>query len=77
MKKFGFLILVLIVLLSVSRMAMAATLTLPDGVTVNDFIKSQRIEMKQLCGYRNHWTFDAEKYYESYMNAVQAENDSK
>ena len=34
MKKFSFLILVLIVLLSVSRMAMAATLTLPDGVTV-------------------------------------------
>ena len=34
MKKFSFLILVLIVLLSVSGMAMAATLTLPDGVTV-------------------------------------------
>ena len=48
---------------------------LPDGVTVDNFIKSQRIEMKMLCGYRNHWTFDAGKYYEGYMNEAAGESE--
>ena len=44
---------------------------LPDGFTVDDFMKSQRIDMNFLCGYRNRYTFDAEKFYESYMSNFQ------
>ena len=44
---------------------------LPDGVTVDHFMKSQRIDMNFLSGYRNHYPFDAKKHYESFMDYYQ------
>ena len=47
---------------------------LPEGVRVEDFLKTQRIEMRSICGYRNHYTFDAQKYYEAYMKSYEELN---